>query len=418
MKRKIENMISTASFKTQLGMVLILIGMPLATCLRNVFPSLELVNVFMVISVLSIFNFRNLFELKFPSFNKWFSIILLMQIIQLVYAMLAGKYDFLMYHFYIIAVIFAISTNNRNIKYGMFLRIAFYATGFISIVVLYQATFGFKQLVGGGYLGTSRLFLEEGGDPINLARVLTINIILIVVYNEKSIFENVVKKMFLISSIIGLFAFRTRGAMVVALLAVVLYYWNITAHRKEKSEFQRIKLFLYFSGTIFGVVFLYYNNVYFFQKIGDFGDSLVSGVSTYLSGNKSNTSVDPSTIVRYGTINKVFSSYSSVSWFNLFFGKGYHSMYIDVPLLQAFYDLGIFGFIYVFITMILPFKNNLYKTSYYNEFLFIKLICLQVIFDQLFNGLPYFYMQFTPIILLVFFKQNQPGRIKIFNKRT
>jgi len=394
------------SFITELGLVLVLIGMQFGTALRNIFPDLELVYVIMGVSVICVCNFKNFLNYKFPIYNKWYGLIIIFQFILLIYAGFADRDDFLFYHLYIIFLTISISSNNRNLIFPNFLRIVLYVSGFISLVVLYQATFGFNYLNSGGYEETGRLWLTEGGDPITIARALTINIIALLLYKPTLYYEKLLKILFVISSIIGLFSFSTRGAMLALLISFVLYYWNVNGIKSQLSRGEKIKRGAYILAFIVILILLYNKSDYFYDKIIAFFDNLSRGITTYFVG-AGNNNVDVSTMERNLKMKRVFDTYNdNISWFNIFFGNGYYTLYIDIPIVQAFFDLGIFGFIYFLITMYLPFKANIYRTANYYPYLFIKLCTIQIFLDQLFNGLPYYFTQYTPIILVIFFQRN------------
>lgn len=395
-----------ASFITELGLVLVLIGMQFGTVIRNIFPELELVYVIMGVSVVCVFNFKNFFNYKLPLYNKWFGLIIIFQFILLIYAGFADCDDFLFYHLYILSLTISISTNDRNLSFPNFLRIVLYVSGCISLVVLYQATFGFSHLNLGGYEGTGRLWLTEGGDPITLARALTINIIVLLVYKPTFQYEKLLKTLFLFSSIIGLFSFNTRGAIMAFLISLILYHWNLKVLKKNSTNDKKIKRAAYLLGFMILLIVLYNKSDYFYDKIISFFNNLSRGITTYFVGAENNN-IDVSTMERNLKMKKVVDTYNDdISWFNIFFGNGYFKLYIDIPIVQAFFDFGLFGIIYFLITMYLPFKANIYKTSNYYPYLFIKLCTIQIFLDQLFNGLPYYFTQYTPIILLIFFQKN------------
>ncbi|SDW45991.1 hypothetical protein SAMN05444411_101775 [Lutibacter oricola] len=389
------------SLQLEIGLALILIGMPLGTAIRNVLPNLELVNFIMFLSFLLVIDYKNLINLKLPFLSFWFIILIIFQIIEILYATIEKVNDFYFYHIYLILILIGLSTQSRTKTFYSFLRIIFYFSGFISFVVFYQATLGLTQLIGGGYVGTGRLWLVEGGDPINMARALLVNIIVVMVYKGNSPFEKIMRYVFLVTSIIGLLGFGTRSSIVVSIIVFTLFLWNKQILKiTTTKDFFRIVSYVFLITLV--LIFLYLKNDFFSQKVDYIIEAVERGVATYFLGN-SNLGVDGSTIVRYRTFNKALEIMrNDFEFHNFVFGNGYMGFYIDIPLIQVFFDLGIFGFIYFIFTIVFPFKSNVFKTRFNDVYLFIKLFCVQILFDQFFTGLPYYYTQFVPIIILLF----------------
>lgn len=90
-------------------------------------------------------------------------------------------------------------------------------------------------------------------------------------------------------------------------------------------------------------------------------DSLVRGLQTYLGVNNT----DLAASMRRENINTIPSEYLNNSTFCQFlFGRGYMAKWLDIPFMQAFWDLGLIGGIfYLWIMCLVPIKHLLPKAE-------------------------------------------------------
>lgn len=194
-----ESMTQRQEWLKSLGLVLVFIGMQFGTAVRNVFPTVECVNLIMIISVLLIVDFRGVFHIRM---SKALFALLCVQIFLLSCAIFSSNStsQLKFFHIYVIACIIALTSNRNKIRFTYFGKLMFWISGFISVVILFQATQGLTRLIT-TYEGTSKLWLEQGGDPVTLSRALEISIVVCLFYKKKTKLEKIAGILFIISDI-------------------------------------------------------------------------------------------------------------------------------------------------------------------------------------------------------------------------
>lgn len=383
----------------EIGLVLLVVGMQFGTALKNVLGGLDLVNFIMILSCILMIDYSNLLRGIFFKLNKSSIILILFQILMIIYALLSKNQEIKLYfyHLYLIVVIISLATQNRKKEFKNFFRYLFYISAFIAIVVFWQATNGGTELIT-SYRNTGKLWLEEGGDPITMSRALEIYIIIALVYQSKNIFEKLFKVMSLVASIIGLFSFSNRAVIIGCLFVYIVYILNTKL--KSLSYKKIIKGIMIFAMIfLFGFILFKYSS-YIQTKVMSLIKSTINGINTYLGIGSGE--LDASALTRNLIRTEVFEIINTkFSIINYLFGYGYNFIYIDMPVIQIFFDMGIVGFsIYVIYTLYIPIKFIMTNKNSKID-LFIKLFLVQMVFDQFYCGLPYYYFYFTPAILIM-----------------
>lgn len=389
-----------------IGLVLVFIGMQFGTAIRNVVPSIECVNIIMAVSIVLLIDYRGLKKLEI---NVRLFAILCFQIWLLLMAFFSqnATNQLIIFHLYLIAFIIALNSNVKYCKFENFGRVIFWISGFISLVIVFQATQGFKGLQL-SYEGTSKLWLSQGGDPITLARALGINIITCLFYKKKNYVEIIATIIFAFADIIGLFSFRNRSVLLCSFVIFVIWYCKY--YTKSISAYK----ILVSAMSVAAVVIVLYKIPYFSIKIKSTVDAMLSGIGTLLNLNVN--SVDSSAQTRVSILENLKNTFDQHFIRNLFIGLGYNFTYVDRPVIQMFYDNGIFAFIaYAYLNLWIPikylFKTIFNRVNYNDAWLIVAFISLQSVFDQFLTGLPYFYFLWTPAIFMVFSIINSKNKL-------
>lgn len=399
---RVEKMTRNAKLREifkSLGLVLIFIGMQLNTAIRNVLPSIDIVELIMIISVLLISDL-NMSRKLHLSKNQSGLIVFVSILFLLALFSNNGTKQLYSFHLYLIALIFAFSTQKNYVTYQYFGRILFYLSGFISVVVCFQATDGFTKLIQ-SYYGTSKLWLEQGGDPVSVSRALGINIIAILLYKKKNLFEKMVAIIFAIFTIIGLFSFSNRSSIVCVVIVLLLWGWK---YYNTKVSFKKIGIGVI---TII-IIFIIFTQIEYIQVKGaSLLKGTINGIATLVGINTSVADVSATTRVRI--LEEVENAFWQKPIKHLIFGLGYNWTYVDRPVFQAFFDLGIIGsIVYLFYLFWIPInaimrqlKTELNDCLYNEAYRFVVFIALQSLMDQFYCGLPYFYYLWTPTVFFV-----------------
>lgn len=413
----------TYSFITETGLVLTIIGMALGTAIRNMFPSLELVNILMFISILCLIDFKNLYKLKFPNFNKHLFIILMLQALFVIYGLFSNNENnekFIIYSCYCIACVISLFTHSRGLQTKYFFQILTCISIVVIIPCLMQSNIGGFQMMQAMENTGDRMVLKEGGDPITTARGVLAGFIGFLFLKSNTIKYTIIFKILaIIASIIVLLSFYTRTVIFAAIIIAFFFIWNINADSniyKLQKRHSQIKILLTVI-MIFIVFILCYSYIdYFSNKIDGILTKMSNGFSSFLGNQSTDLSANARVNMRKTIIDDFLLH---ESYYRILLGTEINHIFADSPAFQIFFDMGfLIGGIYIFYTMYIPIKCNITNNNSGNDFfLYIKLLSIVYCMDQIVCGWPYFYMNFIPpIFLLYIVYNNKIGHTVIQNK--
>ena len=209
--------------------------------------------------------------------------------------------------------------------------------------------------------------------------------------------------LFIAYDIIGLFSFSNRSVITCSVLIGLIWYFKYYL-----NDLQARKIFISMVALlILGLVM--YKIPYFQKKIVEVSNSAMRGMKTLLNINIQ--VVDESASTRVQILNELNREFDQHFMRNFVFGMGYNHRYVDRPLIQAFFDFGVFGVVVYFALIVWIPLREIYKTIeknivYNDAWIYIVLISIQSLFDQLLTGLPYFYFLWTPAIFILFSIEN------------
>ena len=183
-----------AEFRKSLGLVLVFVGMQFNTAIKNVILGMDISIVIMLLSALLLFDIKGIAKIRMS--NKTI-VLFMLQIFLLLVSLVSnqGTTQLITFHLYLLAIIYALSTNKEYIQFAYFGKILFWVSGFIAILILFQATNGFTRL-NLTFDNTGKLWLSQGGDPITMSRALEFNFIACLFYKEKNKFEKIITWIF------------------------------------------------------------------------------------------------------------------------------------------------------------------------------------------------------------------------------
>lgn len=413
----------TYSFITETGFVLTILGLPLGTAIRNISPSLELVNIFMFISIICLVDFKNLYRLTFPNFNKHLFIILILQLLFVFYGLFnknESNEKFIIYSCYCTSCIIALFTHPRGLQTKYFFSILTWVSIIVVIPCLMQSNIGGFQIMQAMENTGDRMFLKEGGDPITTARgVLAAFIGFLFLKSKKSNYIIIFKYLAIAASIIVLLSFYTRTVIFAAIITTILFMWNKNAHNDTyKFQSQYLQIRTLSTIIIFIIIFvLCYSNIeYFSDKVDGILKKMSNGISSFLGKESSDISASARVDMRKVIISDFLLH---DSYLRILLGAGINHIFADSPAFQILFDMGFFiGGFYIFYTMYISIKCNMTKNNSENDFfLYIKLLSIVYCIDQIICGWPYFYMNFIPPIFLLYIIYNNRIGHTIIQKR-
>ncbi|MBZ4043049.1 hypothetical protein [Flavobacterium hibisci] len=398
-------------FCTYLGISLSIIGVPLGMYCNFLYPFTEWSPIFMFASVVLIISYRNLLLGKLPSYNKTFTLIIILQVLMLIYGVFSNELtsQFLSFHLYVLALIIALSSNDNNSNYNSVILITFIIS---CICTCFGAFFMWKGLISGEEAWELKQDNENYAlEAFTAANGAIINFVCILCLNLRNKLLKVLLLLFSILDIYVIFMSTKRTPIFVLLLIIALYLYKTGII--DKKIF--IKSFKIFSLLII-LLLIAYINIGELQKLLDkFSLDFYNGVLNILGDTDVKDSTG-SAISRYKSREWAFNYISNeFVFFNYIVGGGYMIRWIDNPLLQSYLDMGITGFIlYLYIVVIYPIKSFFKLKNTIS--LFAVLLCIYNVVSTYSSGHPYAYIKYVPIVFLAFIMNlKNNGLIKNIN---
>jgi len=383
-------------YKHVLGFSLIIAGLPIAWVLRemlhvssgNVFSYF-----FMTIGVVLFIRWFSILKLRLygPATSLLLPGIFLG--LSLLLSTLSGSIDDWMYLIFLLVVLFSFYTIPlADLK---FLPHAMMVVSFMaSVLTLSQVFTGNVDLIG------QRLFAGDSNSPNQLAFVGGITLVTgIFLLNKYKGFKLIAFILINFSIFMGLAIVLLSGTRSVVLglglCASGYIFLKIFADkdmRLNKSTLMKVvRLSLGLMIIFLLILFLIPGDV-LSKYTGGFFDYFQRGFEAYFYGIMGEESAD----IRHSLLLYAYSHLT-------FWGEGFKSLYVDFPLLQAFYDLGLLGgLLFLGVTVIVPvlvsgmilLSKNMNTSATYGAliyFLFLPNLFL--------HGQPYDYPIWLPIIL-------------------
>lgn len=397
MNRQMRKNNNRAEFRKSLGLVLVFVGMQFNTAIKNVTLGMDISIVLMLLSALLLFDVKGIAKIRMS--NKTI-VLFILQIFLLLVSIVSNRSttQLITFHLYLLAIIFALSTNKKYIYFSYFGKILFWISGFIAILVLFQATNGFTGLTI-SFDSTGKLWLRQGGDPITMSRALEFNFITCLFYKKKNKIEKIITWIFVASDIIGVFSFGNRSVIVCSV--VVFLIWYIRYFNRKID----VKKLLITVMVIIAIVYVGSSGTYFLDKINAIYSSMKNGLGTLF--NFGTVSLDPSAQTRVTILSDMKNEFDADFIKNFLMGMGYNYTYVDRPIYQIYFDFGFVGLIfYAYFLLLIPIKTiigQLKNDKEYNEaWILVVYSMVQTIGDQFLTGLPYYYYLWTPTIFVLF----------------
>ena len=368
-------------------------------------------NLFMALGVLFIIDYKNLFSFKFPSFKKIMLFPLFLQIYILLAFLLSdstkiasmdSKFTDLFYILFIILLIIALSSNEKNLCWDN----AIYPLFYISTIIVFLAVF--KIISTNDYNFSNRFVFESGGDPLTFGIGLSICLISFLLIKPRIFFEKILKLCDLIFLVICEMAFQSRTGLL-ACTIVLIFYIFILIRLNNMNKLKIIKILLILFFVILIICIIVSNNPFLKSIFENLFNFAKRGLFTFF-GDSSN-GVDASAAERIIYRKRAFEIINSSNFFELLFGNGYMTMYVDIPILQAFLDLGFIGFLLYFSVVIFyPLYNIIsykkyknIKTKNKNQWLIFSFMAFLAISKQLSSALPYGHDVYWGSVFCIYF---------------
>lgn len=399
------------NYITSIGISLCMLGVSLGNFIR-VLTGINLVIPFMIISILCIVNYGNLARFKFPNMSKDIFLLLLSQIIIVIYMFIGDSQEMNvskdMFVYYSVILIFAIGTLPK--EYLQKFIVVFYILSSVNVILaLYLFFNGFGGITTGNVDKEYLTSLEETGKAMIFlypTAGVTHTMATLALLKDKILrlkLLNILVLLFLFVDFTLIISSGKRTVVLFFILYIIYYLWN------ERKFLSFINFLKFVPVIIILLIIIQYalpHVPFIADFVNDFAERLQKGIDTLFGIDKSN--YDESAAQRVEIRRKVSLVFDKeFGLFNYLFGKGYMVMYMDQPLLQCFFDMGLVGvFVYIYNALFVSIKHLLSKTNDSVYFMF-KLSCINIVLTCLTAGAPYGYQMYLPVLLMLYAYHNQ-----------
>jgi hypothetical protein len=292
--------------------------------------------------------------------------------------------------------------NCKNVDFEHLKSILFWYTGFLGVVTIILILRD-PSLAKGVYF-ISGLNNQEGEMIITRASPGSIGAYVVLsslaYIKQKNKAEQILRYIFLGVGILITLITNRRTIVGTIVIVLFLHLFELFIKRENQSiVFTRIVIILFC--FIFLIVVLPFSNNYFIDLIRKSIESLSNAVGNLLGlYNK----YDMSANLRRVAMEKILHEFYSAPLSKQLFGHGYGSMWIDIPFLQSFWELGILGGVFFsIIKIIVPFSFLLKRTE--EPLLLFLRYCLVIrLIEDFASGTCY--GTFFIIVLYVFVRDN------------
>jgi hypothetical protein len=400
--------------RVDMGLVLLVMGI---SCGRIIFEILKIDQItvsysfsylLMIVGLFLIIDYKNLFSLRLPRLNNNtlnYIAFLLYIIFSLAFSERAEKANFF-HMFFSLAAVLAISTQERNKTSEKFIEYMFWVGLCYTVYCGYLSTNGFKD-----FNFYSVQALDYGASKMSTTRGILYAFTAMILYKEKNLFEKCLKYLFVLCAVFTMMKVRVRTVLLSLCITIIVYIFIKTAFKGNKIGRKKlIQMAVSWTITIILVVLLCHLIPTLGNKIVSSVNTTVEAIGSFLSGDGS----DYSAGVRTQILDWVKEHYKNkINIFNFIFGFTY-TRYLDMPLLQAFFDFGLAGLLYVYYMVAKPLAF-VRRTDYTPFQMFIVLFMVQNIIDQIAYMTPYEYQFHIRVIMmlqiLMIEVPSKPGRL-------
>lgn len=350
----------------------------------------------MAISILFLFNKNSFIEKKLPSFNKILAVNLFFQLLMLVYFCFNQNRSegYLVFHFYIIALIFALSSLKKDFDYSKLPNYLYFST---LILLIWEAWMCNKGYVVGDYAWEQRQLKHYALEPFTFAHGALINIFsALCLQTNKRLLKKFLVVFSIILGIFVMFICNKRTPIFVLFIGIIFFfYWKGLISFKIKR-----RVFFIFLLSIIIAFIGFFVSPWFHEKMISLANNMYAGILNLL-GNDSIQDATGSAMERVGYRNFAYNYINdNFNFFNILFGGGYAILWLDSPLLQSFLDMGLLGFcLYLFLILIYPARLLLIKHDE-PTFNLARLLSLYALLSVFNSGHPYMWIKYAPICIL------------------
>lgn len=382
-----------ADFRHKIGFCLVFSGVSLGMLLNFYYPVLKWSPVIMFLSICCLWGKSA--SADFPKWNKHFKTIAFFMILMLIYRLIydgkninyANKVA--MFQLYILSLCYVF---NRNHKLS--------SCNYIPVLIIYTSILSIIFAIMHYTNMFSWEFWQELGGNERVLEVFTanasafINMVACLVYYKKGQrFINVFLTIMIVVDMYVIMQSGKRSYFVAVFVAIVFLLYKYGIMLKSIPYI--------FIGTILLFAFVPAIRDQIFTLV----ESTINGFTdVYGTKNVAYDENSSSSLRAYLQKNAIEALFYKYGFLDYIFGAGYIAYFTDNPLLESYMDMGIAGFIfYVLIIIVNPIKLGYRIQKEDKNSLFAFLVATMNIVICITNNDPYIYIVYTPVCVLALY---------------
>lgn len=365
----------------------------------------------MFMSFVLLTNWKRLVSMKSNVFHTPLIWLIVFQCVMILYGVMSNEGNmtsqYLSFHLYIIAICLAYGSHTSYDFIYKIPRALFYLSLIAAFLGAYFCSLG---MVSGEDAYTLRnqddnyvleMFTVANGALLNWFSGLT--------FNKKNILEKILFAVALALDLYIVVTCTKRTPMVVMIAGTALYLYK-NGLLTRAVFFKQAKYVLL---AIVAIVYAYNSFPSFQEGIDSLFTRLYDGVGV-LVGAEGTQHIEDSAQSRVALRELAYQYVTTqFGFFNFIFGYGYLTAWLDAPLIEAYLDMGIIGFIaYFYFVIKVPItcmlKRNISKVG-----LMAIMFSLYTLMSAFNSGNPYAYIKYTGacMLLFLFYTKKKDGSV-------
>ena len=216
----------------------------------------------------------------------------------------------------------------------------------------------------GGSLFVNGFESENGEYLFNRSTIGSIgfkSFVMSLAFKPNSKGKTLLRRIFLLVSLVVVIASTRRGIYLATISSCVLHYRNCRSMDKGMDVDRMLKKVVFGAICIAAFLLLYSRSSFMQDTLGHAGEMLVNGIRTFLGIDNSDLAAAMRTSKAEYIIDQILHHSTPKQ---VLLGRGYMTTWVDMPFVQAFWDLGLMGGItFAVIQFVIPLKYMLKKTD-------------------------------------------------------
>lgn len=391
------------NLRYQLGITLSVVGVTFGMYFNWLFPNIKWSPVIMAISAMLLIG-KDFFRLRFK-FDKVLLMMILYQILMLTYGFLDTKEkmtsQYMSFHIYVIVLCLLYSSMNKNISLNELSKTVFYTSLWSSCLGAYYCSIGY--VVGEQAWQQKQEMDVYALEPFTIASGALMNYFSALLMDKRKKSSFLFIAIGIILDVYILFTCEKRTPIFVGLLGTFIFFYKQGTLNSKAF----IKLLKYLPILFIVTIFSYSYFDSFQLKVDSFAENFYYGVLNLL-GDNSVSDATGSAMERVASRNAALNYMTlNFTFFNFLFGAGYLFKWLDAPLLEAYIDMGVLGFLgYFYLVIWFPFKSVFIKNLNNVQMLAI-LFTIYSMVSCMNSGLPYMWNKYVAVCLLAYVLKNK-----------